>query len=99
MFAGKPIIGIAGGIGSGKSLIAGLFGEAGCLVLSADDQVRSIYQDPAVKRTIKSWWGDEVFNSQGELDRRAVAKIIFERPEEKRRLEALVHPKVSRMRQ
>ena len=99
MFAGKPVIGIAGGIGSGKSLIASLFGEMGCLVLSADEHVRLIYQDPQVLQTIRSWWGDGVFNSQGELDRRAVARIIFDRPAEKTRLEALVHPRVSRMRQ
>lgn len=98
MFAGKPVIGIAGGIGSGKSLIARLFGEMGCLVLSADDHVRLIYQDPDVLKTIRGWWGDGVFNSQGGLDRRAVARIVFDRPDEKTRLEALVHPKVSRMR-
>ena len=45
MFAGKPVIGIAGGIGSGKSLIASLLGEMGCLVLGADEHVQLIYED------------------------------------------------------
>ncbi len=39
MYAGKPIIGIAGGIGSGKSFVASLFRELGCLVISSDEQV------------------------------------------------------------
>lgn len=98
MFAGKPIIAVAGGIGSGKTFVARLFGELGCLVLSADEQVRRIYADPEVKETLRTWWGPSVFNSLGELDRRAVASIVFANPEEKRRLESLVHPRVAAMR-
>jgi dephospho-CoA kinase len=98
VFAGKPIIGLAGGIGSGKSTIARLFGEMGCLVLSADDHVREAYSDPAVKSTLRSWWGDLVFDSLGEVDRRVLGRLVFENPEEKRRLEAYVHPIVQEKR-
>jgi dephospho-CoA kinase len=99
VFAGKPIIGIAGGIGSGKSLIAQIFADQGCLVLNADDQVRTLYADPAIKQTLRTWWGDRVFNSQGDLDRRAIAHIIFADFEQKKRLESLLHPKVDQLRQ
>jgi dephospho-CoA kinase len=98
VYAGKPIIGIAGGIGSGKSFVARLFGELGCLVLSADDQVRAVYTDPAVRETLKQWWGDGVINSEGQVDRRAVAGRVFEKPDERRRLEALIHPRVAALR-
>ena len=98
MYAGKPIIGIAGGIGSGKSFIARLFGELGCLVLSADDQVRVAYADPAVRETLKQWWGPGVINGEGHVDRRAVAQRIFQKPEERKRLEALIHPRVAALR-
>jgi dephospho-CoA kinase len=98
VFAGKPIIAVAGGIGSGKTFIANLFGELGCLVLSADEQVRRIYIDPEVKATLRRWWGEKVFNTRGELDRRAVASIVFADPMEKQRLEGLVHPRVAAMR-
>jgi dephospho-CoA kinase len=98
VFAGKPIIGIAGGIGSGKSFIAQLFANEGCLVLNADDQIRALYADPAIKETLRSWWGAKVFNTQGEVDRRAIAHIIFADPEEKKRLELLLHPKVDQLR-
>jgi dephospho-CoA kinase len=98
VFANKPIIGLAGGIGSGKSFIAGLFAEQGCLVLSADEHVREVYRDPAVRETLKGWWGEGVFNSRGELDRRAVARLIFDDPGERKRLEALVHPRVAALR-
>jgi dephospho-CoA kinase len=98
VYAGKPIIGIAGGIGSGKSFIARLFGELGCLVLSADEQVRVAYADPEVRETLKRWWGRGVLNRDGEVDRRAVAERVFEKPDERRRLEALIHPRVAALR-
>jgi dephospho-CoA kinase len=98
VFAGKPIIGIAGGIGSGKSFVASLFGLEGCLVLSADDQVRALYNDPEIKQTLRNWWGDGVFNTLGEIDRRAVARRIFNNPAEKTRLESLLHPRVQDLR-
>jgi dephospho-CoA kinase len=98
VYAGKPIIGIAGGIGSGKSFIASLFGQEGCLVLSADDQVRALYNDPEIKQTLRHWWGDGVFNTLGEIDRRAVARRIFNNPDEKKRLESLLHPRVQHLR-
>ena len=98
MFAGKPIIGLAGGIGSGKSTVARLFGEMGGLVLSADEHVREAYSDPAVKSTIRAWWGDEVFDKAGTVNRRVLGRIVFENPEEKKRLEALIHPIVAQTR-
>jgi dephospho-CoA kinase len=98
VFSGKPIIGLAGGIGSGKSTVARMFGEMGCLVLSADDHVRNAYRDPAVKATLRAWWGDGVFNSAGELDRKALARIVFANPEAKLRLEGYIHPIVADMR-
>src|SRR5262245_10503936 len=99
MFAGKPIIGIAGGIGSGKSLVAKLFGEMGCMVLSADEDVTAIYRDLKVQETLKQWWGDDVFNRSGELDRKAVAARIFADRTERKRLETLIHPLVAKRRQ
>lgn len=99
MFAGKPIIGVSGGIGSGKSTIASLFGEMGCLVLNADHQAREAYQDPAVKHTLRDWWGDGVFDAQGDVIRSAVARIVFTHPEQIKRLENLIHPIVAAKRQ
>jgi dephospho-CoA kinase len=98
MFAGKPIIGITGGIGSGKSFVAALFGELGCAVLDADAQVRSAYDDPAVRQTLRQWWGDEAFLADGSLNRAWIARRVFADPQERKRLEALVHPMVHEAR-
>src|SRR5262249_17030810 len=99
MFAGKPIIGIAGGIGSGKTFVANLFGEMGCLVISADELVRQVHADPQVKEALRQWWGDAVFDANGQLDPSPVAKKIFNQPDQRQRLEQLLHPLVNQRRQ
>jgi dephospho-CoA kinase len=96
--ARKPIIGIAGGIGSGKSTVARMFGDFGCLVLNADDHVRELYDAPDVKRTLREWWGDSVFDTQGKVDRGAIAGRIFNDTAERHRLETLLHPRVDQIR-
>jgi dephospho-CoA kinase len=92
MYHGKPIIGIVGGIGSGKTFVARLFGEMGCMVIEADALVREAYLEPRVLRTLREWWGDEVFAANGSLDRAAVARKVFANPKERTRLERLIHP-------
>ena len=99
MSRGKPIIGIAGGIGSGKSFVAQLFGELGCLVISSDDQVREAYRDSTVVATLRQWWGDEVLTPVGEVNKRVVAAKVFGQPVERERLEKLLHPMVNRARE
>jgi len=95
MFAGKPIIGITGGIGSGKSFIARSFGELGCCVIDSDTQVRASYEDPEVLQTLRRWWGDSVFNPDGSLRRAAIAQRVFSSESERKRLEGLIHPLVA----
>lgn len=98
MYRDKPIIGILGGIGSGKSYVARLFGEMGCLVIDSDAQVRTAYQDPAILATLRQWWSGDVFHRDGSLDRSAVARKVFNHPAERQRLEELVHPWVDAQR-
>ena len=98
MFSGKPIIGVAGGIGSGKSLVASLLSEMNCLVINSDEMVRQAYRDPSVKQALRQWWGKLVFDPTGEVDRSAVARKIFTLPSERQRLERLIHPIVNERR-
>ncbi len=99
MYAGKPIIGIAGGIGSGKSLVAGLLGELGCCVISADELVRELYERAEVAEQLVGWWGRGIVDPRGRVKKKEIAKIIFNQPEEKLRLERLLHPMVESLRQ
>jgi len=98
MFAGKPVIGIAGGIGSGKSFIANLFADEGCLVIDSDRQVTEAHSDEEVRRTLRGWWGDHVIGPDGQINRRFIGAKVFGDPAERQRLEALIHPRVNAAR-
>jgi dephospho-CoA kinase len=99
MVEGRPVIGIVGGIGSGKSFVAKLFGELGCLVISSDEQVREAYESDEVKSVLKQWWGESVFDAKGEVRKSAVAEKVFGDEAERTRLEQLLHPIVTRKRE
>ena len=98
MFHGIPIIGLAGGIGSGKSFIARCFADQGCCVVDSDAQVRSAYVDQSVRKALGDWWGTDVFLPGGEVDRAFIARIVFGDAAQRRRLEQLIHPWVNAAR-
>ena len=93
------MIGIVGGIGSGKSFVARLFGEAGCLVFDADASVRASYADEGVRAQLRQWWGGGVFAADGSVDRRAVADRVFgtgpAAVADRHRLEGLLHARAA----
>ena len=97
-----PVIGIVGGIGSGKSTVAGAFERLGCVVSDSDQSVREIMRDPQVIAQMVEWWGREILikggAEDGAVDRTKVAKIVFEQPFDRRRLEGLIHPMVHDLR-
>jgi len=99
MFQGKPIIGLAGGIASGKSFVANLFGQCGCTVINSDDLVHAAYVDPAVLATVRQRWGNGVLRVDGSIDRKALGKIVFQSPSDRADLQALTHPIVDQIRQ
>ncbi|QBM16341.1 dephospho-CoA kinase [Marinobacter sp. JH2] len=87
------IIGLTGGIGSGKSTVVRLFGELGVHWVDADDVAREVVEPgmPALK-TIAEHFGDEVLRADGALDRAWLRQRVFAEPEERAWLEALLHP-------
>jgi dephospho-CoA kinase len=99
MYSGKPIIGLTGGIGAGKSLIAQMLAEAGCMVISSDEIIRLAYKDSMIKQTLRKWWGGMIFSPDGCVDRSAVARKVFSRPEDRKKLEQLLHPYANQVRE
>ncbi|HLL89831.1 MAG TPA: dephospho-CoA kinase, partial [Tepidisphaeraceae bacterium] len=99
MFAGKPIIGVAGGIGSGKSFVADLFEKEGCLVIRSDDLAKSAYADPTVRTQVEQLLGRDTYDAAGKVRPRAIAGRIFRDPAAKAALERVLHPWVDRRRQ
>lgn len=94
----KPIIGICGGIGAGKSAVAASLEEAGCLVIDADKLGHEALNSAEAIEQIVDWWGDDVLNKEGRPDRSKIGKIVFSDPAEKKRLESLIHPLIAARR-
>ncbi len=86
------MIGLVGGIGSGKSLVGAMLAELGCLVCHSDELARAAFADPAIRAELVRRWGEGVLDPSGGIDRRAVAGKVFADPAERKRLESLVHP-------
>lgn len=87
------IVGLTGGIGSGKSTVVRLFGELGVHWVDADDVAREVVEPgtPALK-AIAEHFGGEVLLADGALDRAWLRQRVFAEPEERAWLEGLLHP-------
>ena len=87
------IAGLTGGIGSGKSTVARLFGNLGVHWVDADDVAREVVEPgtPALAEIAKHF-GEKILTPDGALDRAQLRTIVFQEPEERVWLEALLHP-------
>ncbi len=98
---GVFVIGLLGGIGSGKSTVAAELEKLGAGILDADLAARKALDEPAIREKIEQKWGDRVKNQVGHLDRRKLAQIVFApgsaAAQDRRFLEDLVHPKVAKL--
>ncbi|MEX2218875.1 MAG: dephospho-CoA kinase [Phycisphaerales bacterium] len=92
------VIGLAGGIGSGKSRVAAELGRLGAVVLDSDAEARAALERPEIRGTLREWWGPAVLNADGSVNRGGIARIVFGDAEQRRRLEGLIHPLVKRTR-
>ncbi|MBI5612821.1 MAG: dephospho-CoA kinase [Gammaproteobacteria bacterium] len=90
-------IGLTGGIGSGKSTVAGLFAARGVPVIDADDIARRLAApgQPAY-REIVAQFGPAILDPERRIDRKLLRRRVFEQPAERLRLEAILHPQVRR---
>jgi dephospho-CoA kinase len=91
------LVGLTGGIGSGKSTVAGMLAERGAVVLDADRLARDAVA-PGTEGfdAVMARFGDTVIAPDGALDRAALARIVFADDEARAALEAIVHPDVQR---
>jgi dephospho-CoA kinase len=88
-------LGLTGGIGSGKSTVAGMFVAAGAVVIDADAISRSLTApNGAAISTIKQEFGDAMVNADGSLNRDRMRELIFADLNSKKRIEAIIHPLV-----
>ena len=91
----KKIIGLTGGIGSGKTTVARFIEEMGFPVYYSDDRAKEIVNDDEVlKNKIKELLGEEAYDENGFYNRKYVSEIVFNNDETRLKLNALIHPAV-----
>jgi dephospho-CoA kinase len=88
----KPVVGLIGGMGSGKSLVAGLLAQRGAKLISGDELGHEALRQADVKARLVERWGPGILARNGEVERRRVAKIVFDDPQERKALERVVFP-------
>lgn len=89
------VLGLTGGIGSGKSVVAQMFARLGAVVIDADQLAREVVEpgQPALEE-IAATFGRDVLLPDGRLDRAKLATIIFADPVERAKLDAITHPRI-----
>lgn len=90
------IIGLTGGIGSGKSTIANYFLELGVPVYIADEQAKKIMNYPETIEEVQAIFEENIINSDGFLDRKKIASIVFDNTDLLNKLNQIIHPKVNK---
>ena len=94
------LIGLTGGIASGKSTVSAILRRLGAQVIDADALAREIVKphQPAWNEIVTTF-GNEVLQSDQTLDRKKLRKLVFDEPNARKKLEAITHPKIRRLAQ
>lgn len=89
------LVGLTGGIGTGKSLVSRRFRDLGCLIIDADLLAREVVEpgQPAYV-TIVAEFGREILEPDGQINRKKLGILVFNNPEKRKRLEELTHPEI-----
>ena len=89
------LLGLTGGIASGKSTVAAILRQLGAAIINADELSREVVQpEKDAWKEIITTFGTDILQEDKTLDRRKLRKIVFDNPEARKRLEAIIHPRV-----
>ncbi len=91
------VIGLTGGIATGKSLISGFLKEKGAVIIDADELAKKAVspKSPAWQE-IYEYFGEEYFDKQGNIDRKKLGKLVFSKPNAREKINSIIHPRVIR---
>jgi dephospho-CoA kinase len=90
----KPILGLIGAIGAGKSTVAEHLTTRGGYLVDADKLGHAVLEEAEVKAELLNRWGEQILNIQGGINRKAVGAIVFADPAERQALEAIMFPRI-----
>jgi len=88
------IIGLTGGIGSGKTTVSDMFSKIGIPIIDTDVISRDLINNTSVLKKIVEAFGDDVIDSNGTINRKKLSKIVFTHPTKKKQLEKILHPEI-----
>lgn len=95
------VIGVAGGVASGKSTVASLLGELGAVILDADKLGHQVLLEPIIKLEVRKRFGDAIFDGQSEIVRSRLAKLVFGGEPQSQvnlvDLERITHPRIGQL--
>jgi len=92
----KPVIGLVGGVGAGKSTAAAELAALGCAVIDADKIGHELLAAPQVRQQLRKRWGGRVFSPDGSVDRRKLAEIVFQDPAQLDALNEIMRDRLGR---
>ena len=94
------LIGLTGGIASGKSTVSAILRRLGAKIIDADALARQIVEphQPAWNEIVDNF-GKEILQADGTLDRKKLRKLVFDEPNARKQLEAMTHPRIRRLAQ
>jgi dephospho-CoA kinase len=90
----KPVIGILGGIGSGKSTTAAEFERLGCGLIDADKIAHELLDEPNIKKKVIEAFGSSILDTDNKINRKKLAEIVFADESKIRQLNSIIHPAV-----
>ena len=89
------VVGLTGGIGSGKSTVGKIFSKLGIAVIDADEVSRQVMNpDGKAYQALRLWLGSDYFDQDGYLNRKRLRSLVFNDSVKRKRLETIVHPKI-----
>ncbi len=89
------LIGITGGIGSGQTTVANIFKNLGCKVINVDEKAKqAIKRDASLRKELREEFGNAIFTRDGKLNRKKLASIVFNDPDQLKKLNRMVHPRM-----
>ncbi len=95
--AAMIVVGLTGGVATGKSTVAKMFKQCGAVVIDADELAHDVVKPgkPAWREIVKTF-GKTVLNADSTLNRRELGAVVFRNQTKRRRLERIIHPRVAR---
>ena len=89
------LVGLTGGVGTGKSMVSRMFRDLGCLIIDADLLAREVGEpgEPAYDKIVAEF-GKQILEADGRIDRKKLGALVFADPAKRKRLEEFTHPEI-----